>query len=164
MSMQKTGPRPSDRFIPWYFVAFFVGLTLILGVFTWVAVHGYSGLVAVHAYEDGVAYNKILRTATAQQALGWHAVFDVIPTTDTNVDVVYTLQDADGRAIDDAQVKIIFKRPTMSKFDQTVVLQHRTNGHYTATLDLSVHGVWDVYGVAMVQGHEFQTLRRVVMP
>ncbi len=164
MSMQKTGPRPSDRFIPWCFVAFFVGLTLILGSFTWVAVHGYSGLVAAHAYEDGVAYNKILRMAAAQQALGWRAVLDVTPTTGTLVDVTYTLRDADKRAIDDAQVKIIFKRPTMSKLDQTIMLHHRTDGRYAAALDLSVRGVWDVYSVAMAQGHEFQTLRRIVIP
>jgi hypothetical protein len=34
--------KPSDRFIPYYFVAFFVVLTIILGSFVYVAVESHK--------------------------------------------------------------------------------------------------------------------------
>jgi nitrogen fixation protein FixH len=163
MTAQTSGPRPSDRFIPYYFVAFFVVLTILLGNFAWIAVRGNPGVVADHAYEVGVAYNKMLRTAAAQEALGWKSALDVTPTADAKFETAFTLHDASGHAIDNAEAKVIFKRPTMSQFDQTVALKHQTDGRYTALVDLPAHGVWQVYAAARSDGHEFQIMRRIVL-
>ncbi len=158
------GPRPSDRFIPWYFVAFFVVLTIILGVFTAVAVRHYSGVVVEHAYEDGVAYNKILQVTTAQRALGWKEELEVTPLQKTTVRAVFTLHDAAGRRIDKAQAKIVFRRPTSNGLDRTAELTQEADGRYQAVLELPVHGVWDAYVAALADGHHYQTMRRVVIP
>jgi hypothetical protein len=40
---QPSLPRSSDRWIPWYFVAFFVALAAAMAVMAWLAIHSHTG-------------------------------------------------------------------------------------------------------------------------
>lgn len=168
VATSNSGPRPSDRFIPWYFVAFFVVLTLLLGGMVWIAVRGNTGLVADHAYEDGIAYNSTLQAIAAQQALGWQGTIEVAPAGKTGdgqpVMAVLTLHDAQGRPLDGVRGRIMFRRPTQSKLDRAAPLTPDGAGRYRATLTLPALGVWEAYAVVEANGQAWQTMRRIVTP
>ena len=72
-------PRPSDRWIPWYFVAFFILLISILVPMGIIAVRTNTGLVTESAYNKGLAYNASIRAEEAQKALGWHGDLTITP-------------------------------------------------------------------------------------
>lgn len=161
VSQISTGPRPSDRWIPWYFVGFFVMLAALLGNFVWLAFRDFPGTVSDKAYEQGLTYNATLQAAATQKALGWQGVISVVPDGH-NIKVNYHLQHADGAVINNAVVNGWFYRPSSSKLDQKFSLQGLGNGDYQATLILPVPGVWDVRLAAQAAGHEFQQTQRVV--
>jgi nitrogen fixation protein FixH len=163
VSQTATGPRPSDRWIPWYFVGFFVILAALLGNFAWLALRDFPGTVSDKAYEQGLAYNATLQATAAQQALGWQGVMTVAPDGH-NIKVNYHLQQSDGVMINNAVVTGWFYRPSSSKLDQKFSLQKLGNGDYQATLSLPVSGVWDVRLAAQAAGHEFQQTQRVILP
>lgn len=163
MLAETKGPRPSDRWIPWYFVAFFVVLTLVLGYMVWLAVSSYPGTVSNHAYEQGLAYNKNLQAAAAQKALGWQGKVTVA-AAGAATQLHYLLQGADGQPIKDAQVHCWLYRPSSSKLDEKLELAPQPDGRYGATVTLPAKGVWEIRLAAQAQGHAFQQTERVVIP
>ena len=160
-----TGPRPSDRWIPWYFVAFFATLVSVLGVMAYFAVHSYSGLVTQHAYEKGLAYNTTLQAAAQQEALGWKGTFTLTPAeTPETFRAAFTLRDAAEAPLNNATVKLWLMRPTEDGLDQTLPLAPEGKGRYSATVRLPRHGQWQAQLAATVQGKNFQMEQRVVVP
>lgn len=163
MLAETKGPRPSDRWIPWYFVVFFVGLTLVLAHMVWLAVGSYPGTVSDRAYEQGLAYNKSLQAAAAQQALGWQGQLVVAPEG-TATQLRYTLHGADGQPLKDAKIDCWLYRPSSNKLDTKLTLTAQADGAYGATVTFPAKGVWDVRLAAQAQGHAFQQTERVVIP
>ena len=64
-------PRPSDRFIPLYIVAFFAVFMTVLLTMVYISLRSYPGIVTENSYEKGLAMNKYIAASAAQQALGW---------------------------------------------------------------------------------------------
>lgn len=60
-----------DKLIPWYFVLFFVVIGAVNAVMVTLAVRTHTGTVTDHPYEKGLAYNKVVDAANAQEKLGW---------------------------------------------------------------------------------------------
>ncbi len=163
MSEPSKGPRPSDKWIPWYFVAFFVGLTFLLSFFVYLSLRDFPGTVSDKAYEQGLAYNQTLQATTKQKELGWNGVVTVTPEG-AQVRVRYEIKQAEGVLIKDAQVHGWFYRPTNSKLDQKFDLQAQPDGSYQAVVTLPVSGVWDIRLATQADGHDFQQSERVVLP
>lgn len=157
------GPRPSDRWIPWYFVAFFAVLTLVLGTMVWLAVHTYPGTVSDRAYEQGLAYNKNLQAAAQQQALGWQGKLTVTPA-DAATQLRYELRGADGQLLKDATIHCWLYRASSSKLDERLELIAQADGSYGVTVTFPAKGAWEVRLAAQAQGHAFQQTERVVIP
>lgn len=162
MMAEMSGPRPSDRFIPWYFVAFFVVLTIVLGTLVWIALHDFPGTVTDQPYERGLAYNKTLQATAAEVALGWHGKI-VLSPADGGYRIHYDLRGADGQPLKDATVQCWFYRPSNSKLDQKLALTAQSDGSFAATVPLPVKGVWEVRLAARAGGHDFQQSERIVV-
>jgi nitrogen fixation protein FixH len=163
MLAETKGPRPSDRWIPWYFVAFFVALTLVLAHMVWLAVGSYPGTVSDRAYEQGLAYNKSLQATAAQQALGWQGKLDV-RAAGAATQLRYVLRDADGQLLKDATIHCWLYRPSSNKLDEKMALAAQADGSYGAVVTLPAKGMWEVRLAAQAQGHAFQQTERVVIP
>ncbi|MBP7252048.1 MAG: FixH family protein [Alphaproteobacteria bacterium] len=157
------GPRPSDRWIPWYFVAFFVVLTLVLAHLVWLAVGSYPGTVSDRAYEQGLAYNKNLQAAAQQEALGWRGKVTVT-AVGTATQLRYVLRGADGQLLKDAKIYCWLYRAANSKLDERLELIAQSDGSYGATVTFPAKGAWEVRLAAKAQGHDFQQTERVVIP
>lgn len=161
----KGGPRPSDKWIPWYLAAFFIVMISVLIPMGYFAVHTMPGVVTDNAYEKGLAYNKAIAAGGAQAALGWKGqiTLDVIGTS-SSAKIGYTLHDATGNTIDDAVVHAWLVRPSVGGMDRDVALAAQGKGIYTNTVDLPAHGLWDLRVSATRKDQNFQTNQRVVVP
>ncbi|MBV8061047.1 MAG: FixH family protein [Alphaproteobacteria bacterium] len=155
-----SGPRPSDKWIPYYFFIFFGIMVLTLVPMCVIAVRTGTGVVTDHAYEKGVSYNQDIKAAGEQAALGWQTQISVNSTPQKTTSISFTLTDRDGRPVTDATAQLVLSRPTQAKMDQKADLKETSPGLYTATLSADA-GVWDVDISATKDGHNFQASKRV---
>lgn len=156
-------PRPSDRWIPWYFVAFFVILTSVLVPMCIIAVRTNTGVVTEQPYEKGLAYNKTIQSFEEQKALNWHGDLNITPSND-KIHADFYLTDSNRAALDKAEVKLWLVRPTHDGQDQNIDLKFSGNGHYQADVILPAHGLWEARVSANLQGHNYQVTKRIVVP
>jgi len=156
-------PRPSDRWFPWYFVAFFVVLISVLVPMAIIAVRTNTGLVTENAYNKGLAYNTIIHAGDQQKSLGWHS--DLSFTSAGNkIGVDFFLTDHNNMALDKADVKLWLVRPTQAGMDQSLVMKSQTSGHYSVESVLPISGVWEARVSATINGQNYQTVKRVIVP
>lgn len=156
--------KPIDKFIPWFFVIFFVVLTIALGSFVWIAVKSNRGLVTQDAYKKGLAYNLIIEKQKQQDALQWQTNLAVDRQDDGAVLVRFTLKNMVGMPISDATVQAVFVRPTEAGHDVTLPLMHKKNELYTGSTPLPFRGLWVVRITAQQGENTFQQEQRVTLP
>lgn len=164
MSSPPSLPRPSDRWIPWYFAAFFVSLILVLVPMCVIAVRTNTGLVTEGAYEKGLAYNKAIRAEERQEALRWRSELAISAPSTDRAQVDFRLTDADGKPLDGAEVVLWLVRPTQAGKDQRAELKALSGGRYSAELTLPAPGLWEARVSATANGQNYQTVKRVVLP
>ncbi|MCB1561975.1 MAG: FixH family protein [Alphaproteobacteria bacterium] len=156
---QQAMPRPSDKWIPWYFVLFFVVVALLDGIFVSVAMRTYPGTVSEHAYEKGLAYDGTLEEARSQPLIIQSASFkDGV--------LRWSLADQDGTPLMQADVKAKFVRPVQSGHDFTLALSHKGGGIYEAKPELPLRGVWvaELSGSWDENRQHYQTAYRFLAP
>ncbi len=163
MSEVTSGPRPSDKWIPWYFVAFFVALTAILAHFVWLAMHNFPGTVVDKAYEQGLAYNQVLQAVAAQDKLDWRATLK-IAAPERALRLTYTLQDAASAPLRGATVQCWLYRPSSSKLDENMILTETRPGVYEAEIAKPVPGLWEVRLAAQRGADRHQHSERLTLP
>lgn len=157
-------PRPSDRWIPWYFVAFFVALILVLVPMGIIAVRTNTGLVTEGAYEKGLTYNQSIQADEQQKALNWHGQLTFTPSSERAVMADFVLNDSFGQPLKNADVTLWLVRPTQAGIDQRMNLSSQMDGHYSGNVSLPVPGLWEARISAMYQGKNYQLVKRVSLP
>ena len=148
----------SDKLIPYYFAAFFVGLAILFAWFTHLARSSYTGVATDQAYERGIAYNDTIARANAQEALGWDGSIVVQGAND----ITLKLTDADGHAVTDAHAVLWLFRPVQRRFDMHIEMQESSSGTYSAQFDLPQPGLWEARIFVKKDGIEYQTTKRMV--
>lgn len=157
--MVEKGPRPSDKYIPWYFVAFFVVLAILDGIFVYLATTSHTGVVEENHYERGLAYNDRVAAIEAQEALGW-------TTGITFMDegrVLFEASDEAGAPIEDASVEAQFVRPTQDGSDFMLSLGEIQPGLYGAEAKALHAGQWEIRVFVEWKQQQYQTSKRVVV-
>ncbi len=155
----KTGfPRKSDKWIPWYFVAFFVLLAIIDGIFVTIATKTHSGSVTEQAYQKGLQYNNTITAAQRQEKLGWQGA--ILFAGDR---LQFSLKDHESQPLTGAEVTAYISRPTQSGYDFTINLEETVPGSYSAVADFPLKGQWDVRMAAQWQQQHYQQHRRIVV-
>lgn len=153
------GPRViTGRHVLFAVVAFFVVVVGLDTLFTVWAVQTFPGEVSPRAYEDGLAYNRILAERRAEAALGWTA--KVTQGARPGAISVRFL-DAGGKPIPDLRVTAQFARPATLSGSRTVTLSAGAEGDYVGGPALA-DGAWDLtLTAARPNGHDFQARRRL---
>ena len=155
MSIQ-TGPRPSDRFIPWYIVLFFVVQTGFFAWFYHIAASTFTGMVTDRAYEKGLQYNQVIAKYNAQEKLGWTSEI-----TRKGNGIQLILKDARGNLLSGAKVRLWLVRPVHDGVDQHLEMQEMATGDYFSPLALPEKGIWEARIEAESQGHTYQSAKRM---
>ena len=163
-SARPAEPR-SGRWIPWAFVAGFALVIAVNAALIWFAVGSFSGLAEAHPYQAGLAHNRTLAAARAQEALGWQADLAVEPAgTSGEVLVLLALRDRDGAPVAAESVTAEFVRPAAKGHDRSVSLSLEAAGRYQAFVPLGLPGQWEVRILARHAGGSWQTVQRVMVP
>ncbi len=150
-----------DKRIPYYFVAFFVGLALVDGIMVTLAIRTQTGTVTEHPYEKGLAYNKVVDAANAQAELGWSGDIQFTPSTLGSLSGIITihLQDKTSQRLTPDAASIHFTRPTQAGMDFTVDMGNSAQH----SLAFPVKGLWEARLFIRHQGTDYQTSKRMVI-
>lgn len=133
--MEEALPNPRDKWIPWYFVLFFLVIALIDGLFVFVALRTYPGIVTQQAYEKGLTYNDILEKAQNQPNIYQKPSYE-------NGMLHWVLKEKNGEAISNALIQVKLMRPVQDGYDFDTTLEYKGNGIYETALTLPLQGLW----------------------
>ncbi len=153
--------RPSDRFIPWYFVLFFAFLTVVFGGFAYIAHTTHPGVVTEQAYEKGLQYNALITRADAQARLGWSSAIDVARAAAGGTRLSFTLRDAQGRPVTGMTVAAVVCRPSRQAMDFRTSLAEQSPGVYAAVIHPPAPGLWEMQVAATGAKGDYQAAKRV---
>ena len=153
-----TDIRPSDKYIPWLFVLFFMTFMAVDAVMVTLAVRTHTGVVTEQAYEKGLSYNDTLKAVAEQTSWGWK---DSISVQDGNI--IYALKDENGDAVTDATVTAQFIRPVQDGHDFSVPLIADHN-HYKAAVALPLKGEWGVRVNVKWKNRNYQRYQVFIIP
>lgn len=148
--------RKSDKYIPWYFVGFFLVLFCLDGVFVYLATSSHTGVVEESSYQRGLEYNDRVEAANAQERLGWQS--GLVYSADGHLTL--TLTTKEGAPIEGAQVTAQFFRPTQAGGDIVLRLTGEGNGNYGAAIKPSA-GQWDVRVFAKWKQQHYQVTKKI---
>lgn len=159
MSVANHDIRPTDRFIPWLVVLFFVVFIGVDAVMATLAIRTQTGVVTEESYEKGLAYDRTLKAQATQQSWNWH---DEIAVTDGNT-VTFTLRDHNSTPVDNAQVKAQIIRPVSAGHDFEITLAPQGNGSYSAPADFPLKGEWHIRIWAQCTDRLYQANKTVLV-
>ena len=141
----------SNKYIPLYFVAFFVFLAIAECIFIYIATSTHTGLVTKNPYTKGINYNETVEAFELQQKLDWYG--DII-FRDT--DLKFTLMDSHNSPIENAKVTAYFFYPPQDRKDFSVTLDELDRGNYAKIITFPAKGRWLVRINAIYKNENFQ--------
>jgi nitrogen fixation protein FixH len=145
--------------------AFFGTMFVANGALVYYAFSTFSGEEEASPYEHGLAYDKDIEAARAQEARGWNVSLGVQrPQPGAPASVALTIHDADNEALAGLDVSASFEFPTDKHLDRRVGLIETQVGEYRAEVPLRA-GQWDVVIEAKSEGERlFRSRNRVTLP
>lgn len=153
-----------DKNVAWFFIGFFVFLSVLLGSFAWIAIKTDRGVITTRAYQDGIAYNQTIEKQRAVDALGWHSELKIEKAPGGPAQARVLLTDKSGKAVTGAQVRLTLIRPTQGGHDAVVELKETAPGTYTGSTPLAYEGLWEAHISAIAGKNEYQADQRVTLP
>lgn len=150
---------------PWIFVGMFGVVVAVNGALAYFATTTFTGLQTKGAYEKGLAYNKALAEVRAEEELGWKVDPQIDPTaiTATGGAITVTVQDKNGKPLDDLHVAVEMVRPTAAGYDSLLELVAQGGGRYQTMVKLPLPGLWDIKVLASRGQDQVEAMRRVVL-
>lgn len=158
--MSHTSQNKKDKWIPWYFVAFFAVIAIVDGIFVTVATRTHTGVVTEHAYEKGLHYNDIIKQSEKQAHLGWQE--EVIFDNTTHI-LTYRIRDKNNTPLANAEVTAHAISPTHHNYDFSTILQPQAEGHYSNSLTFPVKGKWKLHIGVLWNGIQYQTTQQLIV-
>lgn len=126
------------------FLGFFGLIFAVNGALVYFAIDSWPGLDVEGAYERGLNYNDTLDAAERQAKLNWNSRVAIIGRTGEPQTVRVDIADRDGRPVTGLTVAADIRRTTHQGADQRVSLKERGPGIYSATVNLSLAGIWRI--------------------
>ncbi|MGE5538788.1 MAG: FixH family protein [Gemmatimonas sp.] len=120
-------------------LGFFAVVAGVDASFIYLAEKSFPGLTTEHAYENGLAYNRVLAAAEAQRALGW-----TVSAATAEGALTVRVVDRNGAPVESPRVVAEIRRPAEDADDRAVVLDRAAPGSFVATAALGAPGNWDV--------------------
>ena len=155
-------PAAGGSWIPWIFVVGMLVVVAVNATLVYFAMHSWGGLVSDHAFERGIAYNRLIAEAAAEEALGWKAdVAYQARAGGKDAALVVTLRSADGKPMNRAAITLEAQRPVEAQAPLAMALRYVGEGRYAAAADELRLGQWDIRMSVANDGHEAHFTRRI---
>lgn len=132
----------TGRMVLFGVLAFFGVVFAANGALVFFALDTFPGLAADHAYDAGLAYNRVLETARQQQMRGW---VSAISLEGGGRDVVVRIAAREGAPVTGLAARVTFRRPLGAAHRHTVALAEKSPGTYVGAAALPLAGRW--YGI-----------------
>ena len=144
-------------------VIFFIVVMIVNGVMAYLAVETFSGVQTDKPYENGLAFNKDIARARAQDAQGWIVDESVTRMATGEVSIRVQIKDSTNQAVAGLSVKSILKAPVDSRHDCRVELTEKGAGIYVGIAPC-VAGQWDVETLAL-RGEDlaYKSVNRIIL-
>jgi nitrogen fixation protein FixH len=127
------------------------------------AVSTFSGEQEVNPYEHGLAYEKDIKAAQVQEALGWHASAGVSRNVDRKVLVEVDVTDASHMPVSGLAFTSALGSPIDKKLDKHLSLSETAPGVYSGGVAADA-GQWDLLLEASRDGARiFRSKNRITL-
>lgn len=155
-----------DRWIPWAFVAGFLVILAANGGLIYFALASWPGLTTDHAYDEGLAYNKVLDKTEREAKLGWTLAIDFISDGKDSKrgKLIVRAKDKNGQPHDGLVIEAELVRPVEPIPATSIELKSGSGGLYVAAVTFPRAGQWDIYLAAKGNGQTYHTGRRILVP
>ncbi len=141
---RKTSERPlTGRGVLLILLAFFGTVGAVNFYMARMALSTFSGEVIEHPYESGLAYNRDIAAARAQDTLGWKVSADIGAVVDGRAEVMVAAVDAGGNALPGLSVQVMLQSPVAHGYDTAALLSPTGNGTYRGSL-AARPGLWEL--------------------
>ncbi|RIA47806.1 FixH family protein [Dichotomicrobium thermohalophilum] len=145
------GGRPiTGRTVLYILVGFFGVMLVANGIFTYLAVSTFNGLVTEGSYRKGLEYDERLAAEARQERLGWNADLQL---AERGGQLRFKLEGDDGRPVSGRLVRVRMGRPATDKFDRTILLNETSPGLYTRDISLPGAGNW-LASLEVLEGYD----------
>jgi nitrogen fixation protein FixH len=158
MNDEQTIKKPIDKWIPWFFVMFFVVIAILDSIFVTIAIRTHTGTVTEQPYERGLNYNQTLADAKTQDIIGWQSEINIKGQT-----LEVHLKDKNGEPLNDANMYARIVRPVQAGYDFEIPLNSRGKGLYSAPVTFPLPGQWHLRIIAQWQGTPYQKSKTIVI-
>ena len=155
--------RLTGRFVLVAIVSFFVVVMGVNGIMAYLAVETFSGVQSEKSYENGLAFNRDIARARAQDSQGWSVSEKITRTPSGGVSIDVSVADSSNQIVTGLAVTSIFKSPVDSRIDCRVMLTDQMNGHYTGVTPCGA-GQWNVESIVLRGGDiVYQSTNRIIL-
>jgi len=172
MRMDIIDQSTTDKGRPWtgwtVLAAFIISFGVVFavnGLMVYYALSTFSGEEEASPYEHGLAYDRDIAAAHAQDARGWRVdVSARRPAPGAPADIIADLRDAAGQPIKGLNGVATLEFPADKAFDKRASLAESAPGEYRASAALRA-GQWDLVIEASDNGERrFRSRNRVDLP
>ncbi len=144
-------------------IGFFVTVISVNFLMAYLAIHTFSGMQTEKPYESGLAFNRAIADAQAQDARGWSVSASVDRAADGTVAVKASLTDAAKAPLSGYAVTATLRSPIDAKRDHTITLSDDGNGVYSGQANGEA-GQWDLEIMALLNEKPlFRSVNRVIL-
>lgn len=140
----------TGRKVLYILFGFFGVMFVANGIFTYLAVSTFNGLVTDDSYRRGLEYDQRLAAEAKQERLGWTAD---LKFSDRRDELRLSLAGEDGRPVSGRLVRVRVGRPATDKFDRTVLLNETAPGTYSREIALPGDGNW-LASLEVLEGYD----------
>ncbi|MFW5451616.1 MAG: FixH family protein [Methylophagaceae bacterium] len=150
---------------PWVWAIMLFVLTFVSmnAIFIYLAFKSPPNLVVEDFYERGKRYEDTQKRIEQEKALGWTGLLIVPTKTRVNQAQSYDvlIQGKNSAALNLDSVTVNAYRPSDARADFSTEMMLKVPGMYTAELEFSLPGIWDLIVIAKQGEQEFLVTKRV---
>ncbi|MEL7528622.1 MAG: FixH family protein, partial [Pseudomonadota bacterium] len=125
-----------------WLICFFGVVFTANGIFLYLALGSFPGVVVDSSYEAGQAYNQEIAAAKAQAGLGWQVSSEIVRTSPDSAKLFVSAMDAQGTPLYGIAVTAVLRHPAQENEDVTAVLRADGGGRYVGDVDEVASGNW----------------------
>lgn len=141
--LEKLPKRITGRFVFVCLVVFFATVAGVNAVLVKAAISTFGGVEVDSSYRAGLAYDREIKAAHAQEARHWRVVGKLSSTKGVTVVEVSAL-DADGQPLSGLEVNVTLAHPTDRRHDHRVVVREDAPGRFRGVASDIALGGWDL--------------------
>ncbi len=127
-----------------WLLGFFAVIFTANGIFIWLAIGSFPGVVVESSYKAGQAYNQEIAEAKAQAARGWQVSADLERSSDGTAFVTVDARDKAGAPLTGLTFNAALNHPAHEGEDIEVLLVEGSSGIYTGHAGGLRAGNWNV--------------------